>query len=487
MTPWRWAGLACALIVLVAVVLHWPSLRQPLDRDMAAHATVGSLATEGLLPYRDIVDNKQPLPYVVFAAVDVVAPRRTAPLRLTAALVSAAAGISILLMTSRSVGLMTAAVAGLLAVIVGVSRWVQGVDLNTEHLLVLTGTWAVLAPVAFRRWRAIALVAGVLLGVAGLTKAPGVLLAGPALWLLAGGGRDRDESFWATVLAFVAGAAIPVFVVVAYYAAHGAVGDLLYWNVFYNLAYVEVGTGSRYLPPLDLWPVLVVVAAGLLGATAAVRRRDRPHLRELAVGVLGWILVSYIGAKLGGRDFPHYYAPMVPAACVGVAVGIAAVTDRAWRPAVTRLAAGAVVATLTVAPIVDVVQQYGQNPDDLAIRLYRITQAVPWTLQDDVGAWVQDHAEPCDRLFVAENEPGFYWASGVRPATPYMFDGHIAGRPGFWDELAALLGADPPRWLIFPRSVPVWHPYLRTLQPLDYRVVATFAPVHVLELNTNPC
>jgi hypothetical protein len=254
---WRWAGLACGLILLVAVVMHWPSLRQPLDRDMAAHATVGSLANQGLLPYRDIVDNKQPLPYLVFAAVDAVAPRRTAPLRLTAALVSAAAGISILLMTSRSVGQVAATGAGLLTVIIGVSRWVQGVDLNTEHLLVLTGTWAVLAPVAFRRWRPISPVAGVLLGVAGLTKAPGVLLAFPALWLLVAGRRDRNQSLRATAVAFVAGAAIPVAAVVAFYAAHGAVGDLLYWNVTYNLAYVDVGTGSRYLPPLELWPVLI--------------------------------------------------------------------------------------------------------------------------------------------------------------------------------------------------------------------------------------
>lgn len=484
---WRWVGLACGLVVLVAVVLHWPSLRQPLDRDMAAHATVGSLANDGLLPYRDIVDNKQPLPYVVFAAVDAVAPRRTAPFRLTAALVSAAAGVSVLLMARRSVGLVPAVVAGLLAVIVGVSRWVQGVDLNTEHLLVLTGTWAVLAPVAFRRWRGIALAAGVLLGVAGLTKAPGVLLAGPALWLLAAGRGDRDQSLWATFVAYAAGAAIPVVVVVAFYAAHGALGDLLYWNVFYNLAYVDVATGSRYLPPLDLWPVLILVAVGLLGATVALGRRDRPQLRDLAIGALGWLVVSYVGAKLGGRDFPHYYAPMVPAACVGVAVGIAAVTDRAWRPAVTRLSAAVVVAALAAAPIVDVVQQFGKNPDDLAIRLYRITQAVPWTLQDEVGTWVRERADSCDRMFVAENEPGFYWASGVHPATPYMFDGHIAGRPGFWDELAELLEDDPPRWLIFPRSAPIWPPYMRTLQPLNYRIVAAFDPVHVLELDTATC
>jgi hypothetical protein len=157
-------------------------------------------------------------------------------------------------------------------------------------------------------------------------------------------------------------------------------------------------------------------------------------------------------------------------------VGIAAVTDRASRPAVTRLTAAAVVVALMAAPIVDVVQQYGQNPDDLAIRLYRITQAVPWTLQDEVGTWVRERAEPCDRLFVVGNEPGFYWASGVRPATPYMFDLHIAGRPGFWDELAALLEADPPRWLIFPRSAPNWPPYSRTLQPLGYRIVAAIRP-----------
>ena len=53
---------------------------------------------------------------------------------------------------------MRAAAAPLLVVVLGASRFVQGFDLNTEHLLLLTGTLpiavALLRAAPARRWSA---------------------------------------------------------------------------------------------------------------------------------------------------------------------------------------------------------------------------------------------------------------------------------------------------------------------------------------------
>ena len=478
----RWlAATACAATVLLAVLVHLPSLRQPIDRDMAAHATIGALANEGLLPYRDVVDNKQPLPYLVYAVADIVAPRSTLALRAAATATAAAAGVSILLLTRRRLGLPRATVAAALAVLIGGSRWVQGVDLNTEHLLVLTGLWAVLLPLRWPSHQLTPLVAGVLLGLAALTKAPGALLVLPAAILLFEQQRRRPQGLFATAALYGTGVLAPLAAVVAFYAARSAFDDLIYWNVTYNLGYVDAaprGTGSLLAVNLELWPVLVLTMAGLAGAALALRS---PGQRGLPAAVIAWVVSAYVGAKLGGREFPHYYAPLVVPAALGVALGLPEVRLARW-PSLATSASAAVVLALAAPAVHDVASQYGQPPDALAIRLYRATQAVPWTHQDEAGAWLHEHAAPSDALFVVGNEPGFYWASGIAPATPYLFDLHVVVRPDFWDELARRLAADPPRWLVFPRGEPVWHPYVQPLQQLGYEQVAQFGPVHVLEL-----
>jgi len=63
-------ALALAFLAAEAFLLRLPTLHQPLDRDLAAYATIGALMRDGFVPYRDVFDHKQPLVYAMYGAIE---------------------------------------------------------------------------------------------------------------------------------------------------------------------------------------------------------------------------------------------------------------------------------------------------------------------------------------------------------------------------------------------------------------------------------
>lgn len=478
------AVLVTSLPAALAVLSRFPALHQPLDRDMAAHATVGWQLATGGLPYVDIVDNKQPLTYVVYALLDLLAPARTAALRLLAGLVAAATAAAVAWLTRTWLGTRRAVLAGSLTAVAGATSWVQGVDLNTEHLFALPGTVAVL--VCLRHDRPTlrtAAAGGILVGLATLTKAPAALLALPCLVLLLvgrdGGGRSRHTAVFA-------GSAIATGLpVLATYAAAGHLRDLWFWNVTYNLRYAAS-------PDLPWWRWLTVEGStGTLvavGASAlvllALPGSDLSRRRRFGLGA--WLLAAWLAGEVGQRDFPHYFAPAVPA----IAVALAGATlrtptsVRASRP--VRGVAWGLLGGVALAAVVDVGGQVGRSGDELADRLYRPTQTGPWLVQEEVGLAIAEMARPGDTLHVVGSEPGPYWYARLRPASPHFLDFAFAHVPGLADEVGAALRAAPPVFVVLPYDGVGWPEHLAHLADLPYHEVLRRGPVTVLELRRPP-
>ena len=128
---------AFALCLSGALVLRVPAYGLPLDRDAAVYQVIGRALRGGELPYVDLIDHKQPLVYPVYALIDLVAPGSVAAPRVVSALVSAVAAVLVFWLLR---GGARGATAAALVVVIGASRYVQGFDLNTEHLLLVTGT-----------------------------------------------------------------------------------------------------------------------------------------------------------------------------------------------------------------------------------------------------------------------------------------------------------------------------------------------------------
>src|SRR5215218_3459380 len=116
----------------------------PLNRDESTYALIGDQGSLQLLPYRDFFDNKQPLIYVVYWMLAQVAQQTVGAVRLTAALLAGAAALALMAMLAPRIGPARAGAAAATALIAGTSTFVEGYDLNAEHLLIVTGTATIL-------------------------------------------------------------------------------------------------------------------------------------------------------------------------------------------------------------------------------------------------------------------------------------------------------------------------------------------------------
>jgi dolichyl-phosphate-mannose-protein mannosyltransferase len=441
----------------------------PLDRDAAVYAVIGHSLPDSL-PYRDLVDHKQPIVYPVYRFLDVIAPRSGTVVHVASAVVAALAAWLLFIGLRSRIGRTRAGLAAALALVLGASRYVQGFDLNTEHLLLLTGTLLVVVALRLEGcagpWAPV--LVGFLCGIAVLTKAVGILLAPAALVPLLLG---RARSPASVVLLFAAGTAAPVLLVAGFYAAHGALGDFATWNWAYNREYASVLSLADRIDRLRDYPADLLLI-GVSGVAALVSLKTRGWRDTLALTLAAWLAGAVLGALLAGYGYAHYFAPLtVPAAALLVVA-----VPLTW-PRRARLAALAV-AVITVAPFVfDLGRSLGQGSHELAARAYG-GQAGIWWASEPVGELVRARARPGDRLYVAGNEAGFYWRSGVTPATRLLYDSPLALEPELQREVEHDLCARPPRFVVLPLgTMPA---YASCLSRLGYRTVAKQRPAIVI-------
>jgi len=466
--------LSILLVTAASLFLRWPALHQPLDRDLSAYATIGDRMRLGALPYRDLFDHKQPLVYVVNFALALIAPRSVPAIRLAAGVAGALTG-ALLYLFLVPLGRGRAAAAAALAILLGSSRWVEGVDLNTEHLMAPFACAAVLLPVA-RRAKADRLgpfASGLLAGGAILAKAVGALAIPAALLPILASRRGTAPPARARLLLFAAGAGLPAATVALFYASQGALSDLVYANVVHNARYLRMAPPLAFWKALDFGPVVgpllfVALAAG------AFRLARRSGDSLLTWAALLWLLGAALGAKLGRWEYPHYLAPLVAPIALLLCLPLSPPGGRsAPAPAAIR---ALVAAGFSIVVLADSLRAWRRTPGELAARLYG-EQALIWSEEEEVSSWLRSRSASDDTLFVAHQEPGFYWLSGLAPATRYLYDPVFD--PEFATTVVRELAARPPRFVVVP--FPPVPPYLAVLASGLYSEPVRFGPIRVFE------
>lgn len=462
--------------VLLNVLIRLPALHQPLDRDMTAYATIGQQIGNGLVPYRDLFDHKQPLIYPVYWLLSMLSAHSTELIRVAAALFAGVAAAALFYLLSKDNDWVAPAATALLATFAGASTFVEGVDLNTEHLLVLTGAIAVMVPLGFANssWSWLPLATGVLVGLAVLSKASGLFVAPAALVPLLMTRHLREQSAFSTIVRFGLGIGTLLLLALLVFTSLGALNELYEANVAYNRAYVAVSPHSSLAEWVDFPPLIrTFVALALVGFLLRIGMDGK--IDTISLTAIAWLIGAGLGAELSNRPYPHYFAPMIIPIALTLSLPFLRPPPRDRRIAI---AGGVALAMAAVPFLINLAGMRGKTPVALAERMYG-PQAQIWATQQEAGDFLRARADPNDRLMVAGAEPGFYWTSELRPASYYIYDYPIQFDPEFVSRVERDL-SDPPRFVVLPYGQ--WPPYMASLQTQSYSLIHTIGSVQILEL-----
>jgi len=419
-------GVLIALLALGAGLLaHLPGVSRPLfDSDEAAIATLGAGITRGGVLYRDLIDRKPPLAPLLYAGSFLVTGSHSiVPLRMILGLEIGIAALVIGYEATRITGSRTSGwwAGGLLVAGAVAFRPITGQAANYSQLALLPGCVAIVA--SRRGSRASALLGGVALGLAVLTRQTWLLGLAPAMlgvWFH-GGRRVERAVILGTATALTIGA-------VGLFLSFGA---FWHWTFSGNSDLFAVAqsqhVGDRLLTSLVPFLIAHAVAIGL-----ALRRGVRRSELDLWL----WLAVGAAAFAIGFRFFDHYWFQALAPLCL--LAGLAAPSIRAslrW-----------VLVVLVVVPTLfwwgKAWSAHGFSKD--------------WT---PVLTVIASQTHPGDHITVWGAIPELYWGSDRDPGGALVTSDFVVGRtagrsdgpqrladaePGALDAFLASLRADPP-------------------------------------------
>jgi hypothetical protein len=431
-----WAAVVAAAILIVCGHLVFLDPGMPLNQpDEGYLMAFAQRMHEGRwLPYVDAVSHRGPLLYWAGALVASFGEFSWRPIRLAALVVFVLPGPLGFLAARRAGFPLAGALGAVAGAFVGLALFepVDGMAFSGEALMNvflvasllcltrgLTGAGAL-----SERWVA---AAGALAMMGALCKQVGVVMLGPpALWALAAGLGHQElsrRSRWRLALAFPAGTLVPALLVLLPYAVAGELATLRYWLFTYNFeVYLFPFRGlSRWVVfrnwlsanLLGLTLASGAIAWGLARLVLAVKSARGFWAGYHQVGFTVTVALSaalgFVGAKMGMRDFPHYFLQVVP--WLGLLCGL--IAEPAQAPlSPRRLALYQALVLLPFLVFTVVVWQ----PRAIEQRRYAARYA-----PGRICAAIQEHSKPDDHIFVW----GFWGAIHVdcqrRPASRYVF------------------------------------------------------------------
>lgn len=482
--------MVAAVLLSLALWQRWPTFGFSLwNVDEAIHAAAARTILDGGVLYRDAVDQRTPLTYYAVAAIFGVAGENNLPaVRVVVALLIAATGF-LLYLAGRRLQSGAGGMAGALLYVALAGCVLSPGDAYAAHtewfvaFFSAAAAWCFLAGLPAPSSRRLFL-AGFLYGCAFLSKQPALLdLAAPAAALayLAWQQAKPLRRWLPTLFMLVAGWVTVVVVVVAYFAAKGALHDGIFYTWTYNLTYYgpEITTADRLgslavtfqlIGRSQMW-LLAAWAGGALAVLYRLAQRN-PAPAEVAANpglvlLATWSLAGLAQAAAGGRGFDHYSIPFLAPFCLGAGVVLARVfsaTRLATTPAWLRLAGLAVLVAVPWAAGAGAIAARGRTlPGDASLR---------------VSAFIRAHSAPADRVFVWGYYPDIYLFADRRPASRYLYASFLTGLipwtntaperettyaivPGAMDQLLHDLAARPPLFVVDCSAGPnrAWQKY----------------------------
>jgi hypothetical protein len=476
------------------------------DVDESVSALIAVEWIEGGVPYRDAIDQRGPVTYILYALTFLVAGKHNMLAVHWALLLLIFGGCVLLFRFAAELGgerlsrahnaasgppldLPTGYLAALLLAVCSFTyRRSQMLAFHTEWPVILLSTlgmWWVWRRLKDSETGALPepkvvgglFLAGLAFGGAFLSKQPAVFDGAAAgLFLLAWQWRWGKLFYPQTLVraASLAGGFFAVLgVCLGYFALAGALGDfyLYFWqyNVEHYTAVIPAADRLRALDPflhrrhyLTANPLLFLACAvALARVISAVFERGRRAINTRLLLVL-WLMAAYFGASYSGRNFGHYFIQILAPACLLTALLLRELWLRAGEDdrEVSRawvLARRGLLVALVLLGLGYSLQRFGTDAALVKLR----AEPPRAGAQEALVEYVQRATGREDPIFVWGYNPEVYVLAQRRPATRYSNTNYLTGMlpwenhapeidtsehivDGGWDIFMAELDATPP-------------------------------------------
>ena len=418
-----------AVVLLLSLLLRLRFASVPLERDEGDYAYIAWLINDGGVPYRDAFDQKPPGVYFIYLGFMKLFGFTTEGLHFGLYGWTLGTILFVYLVASRVLSPVAGILAAAMFSVGSISPAFLGTAANTESLMVLP-----LAAAAFLASAVLAqrdaplsrcLLCGLMVGAATTLKQVAVTDgAFFALVIVVATiqARRTPQALLARVAAVALGAAVAWIPLLAYFAAKGAVSNLLGDALLHNLRYSSIVPLSDYpenffhtfrlsLIPY-IWPYM---AMALLGLVVMALRRGRGETEGFVWWfVPGWLLASFIGASVGGFFRQHYLLQTL--APLALLAGY--FLDVATRRVPSALVRGALCAAAVVLPLVlNVRTFFVYSPDQLSNVIY---PGNPFVESKRVADLVRRQTAPADKVLIVGSEPKILFYAQRHSASRYI-------------------------------------------------------------------
>jgi hypothetical protein len=419
-------------------------------RDQAIYALVAREILAGKMPYKDAFDFKPPGIFLVYALARAIFGSAEYGIRVVEAL-SMVASVAFLCRLSRihfgdrKIGFVAGALASLLHA--QLDFWHTGQPETFGGMLTLAGlctATAAIAPGSLRRRALLWVGTGVLFGFAGLMKPP---LAGGGAIVAAAGAlhsffveKQRGRSA-VPLIATAVGGALPFAIVLGWFKARGALGDLHEVLFVFTPFYTKISwenqsvIGMTYFG-FEEW-LMTYSSALFAGLVALLLLRPRKEETAFVLTIAALIAVHITGVVMQAKFFPYHWGATFPLTALLAGLGIVKLLR--WSASKGPVAlAGATITLVGVsilrAPVPNLASNlfgraaerfdlFVRGPMDLARRDALASVAdVNAGENRAVAAYVKAHTKPSDRLFVWGFECVIYDMADRPIASRYIYN-----------------------------------------------------------------
>jgi 4-amino-4-deoxy-L-arabinose transferase-like glycosyltransferase len=506
---------AAPWLVVLTVIVRLPGFVWGiLNSDDSDFTVIARAIAAGGVPYRDTVDIKPPLTFVLYLP-NAWFGGALWPVQVEGALFVVATALVLGVAARRTWGSEPAAVlAAFLSLAAGLC---ETPTVSTELLMNLPTAVALALHARAEQEGRLSdeLYAGLCLGLAALLRHQAIFSLGAlglativlSRWRLGPQtpGHHAHRPWFGRCVMLAVGFGIPWAITLGIFQALGALPDFLEWVIFRNLSYVAQNAGSTALRFLQSVGVCLLAAAPLAwwmaitGACAAVGDAFRSSTGTGAASStpapearlrLTWallLLVSWVPVSLGGRFYEHYFLQFVPAVALLGAGPLEALLagagswSRARRAGFAALALLPGIGSVAYATARGLLGQY-------PLQNVKVQQ---------IGAWVRENTAPDARIFVWGHFSPIYLVSERMPGTRYQTTSWHLGNfdPHHLDDSIDLrrfrsdrdvrqtlddLARRRPEWVIdtAPSDIHDWHRLPLSLLPdLEAAIEAGWEPL----------